>query len=225
MVDLDPKAPLVIVGGRGTGVSILEMLTSSSQKANSYSPVGFLSDQPVENYLGLPVLGPVNRESTMKLSQKTVFVSGLLSAGKSEGRIQKLKNLGLSKSRWTRVVSKMAFLSESAVIGVDVVVMPGAFIGPNVSIGDHCFVGPGVYIGHDCTVESGVFLSNNASVNGGVRLANGVHIGNNSSIRDGLTVGENALVGMGAVVTKDVPTGAIVAGNPASSLFARRPKW
>jgi acetyltransferase-like isoleucine patch superfamily enzyme len=47
------------------------------------------------------------------------------------------------------------------------------------------------------------------------RIGKGVSLGSNSTIMGGITIGEGALVGAGAVVTKDVPAYAIVAGNPA----------
>ena len=43
----------------------------------------------------------------------------------------------------------------------------------------------------------------------------GASIGTNVTILCGITIGENAVVGAGSVVTKDVPPGAIVYGNPA----------
>ncbi|MDP4711210.1 MAG: N-acetyltransferase [Saprospiraceae bacterium] len=43
----------------------------------------------------------------------------------------------------------------------------------------------------------------------------GSSIGSNATILCGVTIGENALVGAGAMVTKDVPANAVVAGNPA----------
>jgi len=43
----------------------------------------------------------------------------------------------------------------------------------------------------------------------------GASIGTSSTILCGLTIGENAVVGAGSVVTKDVPPGAVVAGNTA----------
>jgi acetyltransferase-like isoleucine patch superfamily enzyme len=43
----------------------------------------------------------------------------------------------------------------------------------------------------------------------------GASIGSGSTILCGITIGEHALVGAGSVVTRDVPPGCIVAGNPA----------
>jgi acetyltransferase-like isoleucine patch superfamily enzyme len=43
----------------------------------------------------------------------------------------------------------------------------------------------------------------------------GASIGSGATLLCGITIGENAMIGAGSVVTKDVPAGAIVAGNPA----------
>lgn len=49
----------------------------------------------------------------------------------------------------------------------------------------------------------------------GVRLCRGCWIGANAIILPGVVVGENAVVGAGSIVTQNVPTGVVVAGNPA----------
>ena len=46
----------------------------------------------------------------------------------------------------------------------------------------------------------------------------GASIGSNCTILSHVTIGENAIIGAGSVVTKDVPPGTIVAGNPAKVL-------
>jgi acetyltransferase-like isoleucine patch superfamily enzyme len=49
----------------------------------------------------------------------------------------------------------------------------------------------------------------------GTLVKRGASIGSGATLLCGITVGENALIGAGSVVTKDVPPGAVVAGNPA----------
>ncbi len=77
-----------------------------------------------------------------------------------------------------------------------------------------------VHVAHNCVVEE------SALVTAGVVLCGGVHVGReawiapNSIIREQRHVGAGAMVGMGSVVTRDVPPGATVFGNPAAQLNA-----
>ena len=52
-------------------------------------------------------------------------------------------------------------------------------------------------------------------------IKKGASIGSNATILCGITVGEEAIVGAGSMVTKDVPPGVVVAGNPAQILRKR----
>jgi acetyltransferase-like isoleucine patch superfamily enzyme len=51
-----------------------------------------------------------------------------------------------------------------------------------------------------------------------IHLRSGCYLGAGAIILPGVTVGEQAVVGAGAVVTKDVPAGNVVAGSPAREL-------
>lgn len=114
-------------------------------------------------------------------------------------------------------------------------------IGHNVSIGSHSIVEHHVRIGNHVRLHSNVFvpefsvleddcwLGPNVVVTNarypqsrnvkeqlrGAHLKRGAKIGANATLLPGVVIGENALVGAGAVVTHDVPDGAVVAGNPA----------
>jgi len=50
---------------------------------------------------------------------------------------------------------------------------------------------------------------------GAIRIKENCFIGMNATILPNVTIGPDAIVGAGSIVTKDVPPGAIVAGNPA----------
>jgi acetyltransferase-like isoleucine patch superfamily enzyme len=56
----------------------------------------------------------------------------------------------------------------------------------------------------------------------GIRVGTDVWIGANAGVTDGVTIGDHAVVGMGAIVTRDVPAWAIVAGVPARVVGDRR---
>lgn len=93
-----------------------------------------------------------------------------------------------------------------------------------VEIGDNCIITPGVcFITHDASIDIALRYKNiNRKVGSDkYELMDRIHIfdncilGLNSIIMPGVSIGPNSIVGAGAVVTKDVPEGVIVAGNPA----------
>lgn len=108
----------------------------------------------------------------------------------------------------------------------DVIIGPGALLSPHVTLTSNIRIGKGFhanlysYVEHDCDIGDFVTLAPRVSVNGNVVIESHVYIGAGAVIKQGtpacpLTIGRGAIVGMGAVVTKSVPAGVVVAGNPA----------
>lgn len=119
-------------------------------------------------------------------------------------------------------------------------VLPGAHIGADCNICDHTFIEGSVFLGNRVTVKSGVYIWNGIHIEDDVfigpcvaftndrwprsrqwqeslpetRICRGASIGANATILPGITIGEGAMIGAGAVVTKSVPAGAVVIGNP-----------
>jgi len=116
-------------------------------------------------------------------------------------------------------------------IGAFVEIQKGASIGANCKISSHTFICEGVDIEDGVFVGHGVMFINDTypkavGSDGELQTEADWHlvrtqvktrasIGSNATILCGITLGEGSLVGAGAVVTKDVPDYAIVAGNPA----------
>jgi len=96
-------------------------------------------------------------------------------------------------------------------LGNNVSVQTGAYITINTTIEDDVFIGPRVVTANDKYMVTGAKLI-------GPTIKKGAKIGANSTLLPGVVIGEGAVVGSGAVVTKNVPAGATVVGNPARVL-------
>jgi len=109
------------------------------------------------------------------------------------------------------VVGKDVYVDATVVVGDDCKVENFASIYRGVTIGNRVFVGPHVCFTNDTYPRA---VSPDWKVLP-TKVENGASIGANATILCGLTIGRNAMVAAGAVVTKDVPPHALVAGMPA----------
>ena len=83
-----------------------------------------------------------------------------------------------------------------------------------VTIGDDCFIGPNVSIYTACHSTDPVERNSRREWAEPVTIGNNVWIGGSVTILPGVTVGDNVTIGAGSVVTKDIPSGVVAAGNP-----------
>jgi len=110
-------------------------------------------------------------------------------------------------------------IQKNAVIGARCKVSSHTFICEGVTIEDEVFVGHGVMFTNDrfprATNDEGALQTESDWVVVPTTVRRRASIGSNATILAGITIGDSALVGAGAVVTRDVPAFAIVAGVPA----------
>lgn len=87
-----------------------------------------------------------------------------------------------------------------------------------VSIGANAFIAPGVCIACAGHSIDPVQRSMGVGTSAPITIEDNVWIGANATICGGVTVGEGSVIGAGSVVTKDIPTGVVAAGNPCRVL-------
>ena len=125
-------------------------------------------------------------------------------------------------------------IGDESKIGTFVEIQRGAKIGRRCKVSSHTFICEGVTLEDEVFIGHGVTFTNDllpraTNSDGSLQTATdwkcdstvvrkGASIGSGATLLCGITIGEKSIVGAGSVVTKDVPPGVIVAGNPAKIL-------
>ncbi|MGE5778528.1 MAG: acyltransferase [Hyphomicrobiales bacterium] len=130
------------------------------------------------------------------------------------------------------------FIGDATHIGAFVEVQKNSSVGSRCKISSHTFICEGVTIDDEVFIGHGVVFTNDlypraTADNGALKtetdwqlvpthVKRGAAIGSNATILAGVVVGVEAMVAAGAVVTKNVPDYATVAGVPARPVDGRR---
>ena len=125
-------------------------------------------------------------------------------------------------------------IGDESKIGAFVEIQKNASVGKRCKISSHTFICEGVTVEDNVFVGHGVMFINDSypratAADGNLQteadwkveqtiVKKGASIGSGATILSNISIGENAIVGAGSVVTKDVPPGSIVVGNPAKVL-------
>ncbi|GGC56897.1 acyltransferase [Marinobacter halophilus] len=133
-------------------------------------------------------------------------------------------SIGEGTKVWQFVV-----ILKGATIGQGCNICAQTLIEGDVVVGDRVTIKSGVQLWDGTRVEDDVFIGPNVTLTNdpyprskeypkrflGVTIKRNASIGANATLLPGIQIGESAMIGAGAVVTKNVPAKAVIAGNPA----------
>jgi sugar O-acyltransferase (sialic acid O-acetyltransferase NeuD family) len=156
-------------------------------------------------------------EAWKKIQSSTRDIRGVVAIGGSRGEdrqliYNRLRDAGL---QIPNIIHGKAYVSPSATLGVGIQILANSTVASDVRIDGYCIINHNASVDHECILGNGVHIAPGATICGCVHIDDYSMIGAGAIVLPRLSIGRKAIIGAGAVVTKSIPPGAIVLGNPA----------
>lgn len=206
-----------IFGAGGYGREVMPLARKQLQKNEfSIESLFFVVDNPETDKVNDVRVISLSEFLTIDAERKylTCAIADSKARETLKNRIQTTEILDWS------VVAENSVIMDEVTIGLGSIISPFVTITSNVIIGSSFHANLYSYVGHDCVIGDFVTFAPGVKCNGNVLIENHAYLGAGAIIRPGRTgkplrIGEGAVIGMGSIVTKDVPSGVTVFGNPA----------
>ena len=200
----------LILGAGGHAKNLLSLALSVKIQLSGY--VAPISSENIE----LPYYGS-DSDFLEKDSKPIEFICGFADL-RTWGQRTALVEAYESKGHSFLTLIAPDVVNQSLFVGQGSQILNKALVQTHARIERHSVINSGAIIEHDCHIYDFVHVAPGALLCGGVNIMRGAFVGAGAIILPGLQIGEGATVGAGSVVTRDVPPGVTVVGNPAREL-------
>lgn len=208
-----------VFGASGCGRGIMPLMRAQLQQVASIEQLVFIDDAPPTKQLNGHSVLTWAEFLARPASQRSVALA-IANSSIREALAQRCQAAG---------VELLSVQASNVVCMDDITLGEGALLSPFVTLTSNIRIGRCFhanlysYVEHDCIIGDFVTFAPGVKCNGNVHIEDHAYIGTGAILKQGtpdkpLVIGRGAVVGMGAVVTKSVPAGVTVVGNPALPL-------
>ncbi|MCL6272205.1 NeuD/PglB/VioB family sugar acetyltransferase [Sansalvadorimonas sp. 2012CJ34-2] len=209
-----------VYGAGGFGREVMPLLLDQLDIAQELDPQIYFIDDLKDGEIinDIPV---ISFESFINLNTKERYITIAITNSKVREELNdKCLHYNINiLNIYARNVTKLANVE----IGASAILCPFVTVTSNIKIGKSFHANIYSYVAHDCIIGDYVTFAPSVKCNGNVEIDDHVYIGTGAIIKQGkenkpLKIGKGAIISAGAFVTKDVPAGVTVFGNPAIEL-------
>lgn len=209
-----------IYGASGCGRSLMPVAREHLRRLEIEADIYFIDDGLVEN-------SQINNHVAMNYqtfkSLDVAYKFILIAIANSEIREKLTHKIIEDGILLWNIQANNTVIMDQVEIGAGAALSPFVSITSNIKIGKCFHANLYSYVEHDCIIGDYVTFAPGVKCNGNIHIEDHVYVGSGAVIKQGtpekpLVIGKGAVIGMGAVVTKSVPVGVTVIGNPARIL-------
>lgn len=216
------KVVIGVYGGGGFGREVMPLVLKQYKSAFDDAAFVFIDDgADISELNGHPVM-VYEKFKNINCDDKFV-VFAIANSAVRELLDVKCKKDGIGV---LSVLADNTVVLDQVSLGEGSILCHFTMLSSNIRIGKQFHANFYSYVAHDCVIGDYVTFAPNVHCNGNVHIHDHAYIGSGAIIKQGtpakpLVIGKGAVVGMGAVVTKEVPPGVTVVGNPARPLIKK----
>lgn len=209
---------IIIIGGKGSAVTVAEQIFDTQQKRGGVEFLGFAFDDESfgTEINGFPILCKTyDAYKTYETYEDVKFLFQLYRPDLMRERIALRESYKIPIQRWANFIHHSVYIANSAQIGYGNIFTANTVVNSNAVIGSHNTFHANVLVGHNTKIGDNNFVAAHCAIGSNNNIEDGNFIGLNVSINNYVQIGSYNFIGMASNVIKGLTDNMNVYGNPA----------